>query len=70
MTARSPSAAHRFAERFRLHKGGGHSLETRGIVARFDPADGALTVWANTQMPHRAKSMLVKALGLDETRCA
>lgn len=61
-------AAHRVAMRFKLDKGGGHSLEARAILARFDPAESALTVWANTQMPHRAKSVLVKALGLDETR--
>ncbi len=59
-------AAHRFAERFRLNKGGGHAIETRGIVARFDPGDGLLTVFANTQMPHRAKAMLVATLGLPE----
>ncbi len=58
-------AAHRFALRFRLDKGGGHSIETRGLVARFEPDDG-LTVWANTQLPHRAKSVLVAALGLAE----
>jgi carbon-monoxide dehydrogenase large subunit len=61
-------AAHRVATRFKLDKGGGHSLEARAVLARFDPAEPALTVWANTQMPHRAKSVLVKALGLDETR--
>ena len=61
-------AAHRIAMHFKLDKGGGHSLEARAVLARFDPADDMLTVWANTQMPHRAKSILVKALGLDETR--
>jgi carbon-monoxide dehydrogenase large subunit len=60
-------AAHRIAERFLLHKGGGHSVETRGVLARFDPPEG-LTVWDGTQMPHRAKAILVAALGLDETR--
>jgi carbon-monoxide dehydrogenase large subunit len=59
-------AAHRFAERFRLDKGGGHSIETRGLVARFDADEALLTVWANTQLPHRAKSVLVAALGLGE----
>jgi carbon-monoxide dehydrogenase large subunit len=59
-------AEHRFAERFRLHKGGGHAIEARGLVARFDPVDGVLTAWINTQMPHRAKSVLVAALGLVE----
>ncbi|HYM18187.1 MAG TPA: xanthine dehydrogenase family protein molybdopterin-binding subunit [Micropepsaceae bacterium] len=60
-------AAHRIAERFRLHKGGGHSIETRGVLARFDPLEG-LSVWDGTQMPHRAKAILVAALGLDETQ--
>jgi carbon-monoxide dehydrogenase large subunit len=60
------AAAHRIAERFRLHKGGGHSIETRGVAVRFDPADGLMTVFANTQAPHRAKQILVAALGLPE----
>jgi carbon-monoxide dehydrogenase large subunit len=61
-------AAHRIAMRVRLDKGGGHSLETRAVLAQFDPIESAVTVWANTQMPHRAKSILVSALGLDETK--
>ncbi|HEY2135232.1 MAG TPA: xanthine dehydrogenase family protein molybdopterin-binding subunit [Xanthobacteraceae bacterium] len=59
-------AAVRIAERFRLHKGGGHSIETRGVMARFDSGEQALTVWDGTQMPHRAKAVLVRALGLAE----
>jgi len=61
-------AAHVVDARFHLHKGGGHSIETRGVVARFDAADGMLTVWDSTQMPHQAKRLLVKTLGLDETK--
>ena len=59
-------AARRFPQRFRLHKGGGHSMEPRGVVARFDRAENLLTVWDSTQMPHRAKRVLVEALGLAE----
>lgn len=62
------AASYRFAERFRLNKGGGHAIETRGMVTRFDPLDEILTVWANTQMPHRAKAVLVAALGLSESQ--
>jgi carbon-monoxide dehydrogenase large subunit len=61
-------AAHRIAARFRLHKGSGGSIETRGVVARFDPNEDLLTVWDGTQMPHRAKSILVAALGLSENQ--
>ena len=60
------NAAHTIAERFRLHRGGGHSIEPRGVLARFDPVEGMLTVWDSTQMPHRAKAMLVACLGLAE----
>src|SRR4029077_7761666 len=59
-------AAHRIAARFRLHKGVGGSIEPRGIVARFDAGEAMLTVWDGTQMPHRAKSILVATLGLGE----
>ncbi|HZT52734.1 MAG TPA: xanthine dehydrogenase family protein molybdopterin-binding subunit [Stellaceae bacterium] len=59
-------AAHRIAERFRLDKGGGHPIETRGLVAHFDPGEALLTVSSNTQLPHRAKAVLVAALGLGE----
>ena len=59
-------AAHRIAAKFRLHKGGGHSIEPRGIAVRFDPVDDVLTVYANTQVPHRARQIMVEALGLTE----
>ncbi len=60
------TAALRVADRFHLNKGGGHSMEPRGVVARFDDAEALLTVWDSTQMPHRAKGILVAALGLAE----
>ena len=62
------AAAHRVSTRFHLHKGGGHSIEPRGIVARFDADENLLTVWDTTQMPHRAKSVLVATLGLDDSQ--
>ena len=54
--------------RFRLHKGGGHSIEPRGVIARYDAERRPATVFDTTQMPHRAKSILVAALGLHENR--
>ncbi len=61
-------APHVIAEEFRLSKGGGHSMEPRGVVARFDPVEDRLEVWDSTQMPHRAKAILVDALGLAESQ--
>jgi carbon-monoxide dehydrogenase large subunit len=59
-------AAHVISGAFRLHKGGGHPMEPRGVLARYDAVEDKLTVWDSTQMPHRAKAMLVATLGLDE----
>jgi aerobic carbon-monoxide dehydrogenase large subunit len=60
-------APRRVARTFRMNKGGGHSIETRGVVARFDRLENLLTVWDSTQMPHKAKRVLVEALGLTES---
>lgn len=60
------SATHVLNEEFRLHKGGGHPIEPRGLVARFDEIEQQLTLWDSTQLPHRAKAMLVATLGLGE----
>jgi carbon-monoxide dehydrogenase large subunit len=43
-------------------------METRGAVATWDAAEGALTVWATTQSPHMHRSGLAGALGLPESR--
>jgi len=59
-------AARRVSQTFRMNKGGGHSIEARGVVARFDRLENLLTVWDSTQMPHKAKRVLVDALGLTE----
>ena len=59
-------AAHVVRETFRLNKGGGHPMEPRGVVARHDDIADQLTLWNSTQMPHRAKAMLVATLGLSE----
>ncbi|MFM2445007.1 MAG: hypothetical protein RJB09_2193, partial [Pseudomonadota bacterium] len=62
------AAAHRIGACFDLHKGGAHSMEGRGLVARPDALDDVLTVWDSTQMPHRVKRVLVATLGLTENQ--
>jgi carbon-monoxide dehydrogenase large subunit len=62
------NAAHRIAQRFRIHKGGGHSIETRAVLARYDETEDVLTVWDGTQMPHKAKRVITDALGLTESQ--
>jgi len=58
---------HRVRKRFRLHKGGAHSMETRGLIVRWDSDSETLTVWNSTQMPHRVKNMLVQALAMPDS---
>jgi carbon-monoxide dehydrogenase large subunit len=41
-------------------------MEPRGIAVRFDSVDDTLTVYVNTQVPHRARQIMVEALGLTE----
>ena len=59
-------APHVFRESYTFHKGGGHAIECRGVVASYDPLDDRLTVWDGTQMPHRAHHILVNMLGCAE----
>jgi carbon-monoxide dehydrogenase large subunit len=60
------AAPHRFSERLSIHRGGSHSMECRGVVARHDPLEDRLTVWSSTQTPHAARRMICDLLGLSE----
>jgi aerobic carbon-monoxide dehydrogenase large subunit len=59
-------AEHVFSETCFQHKGCGHAIECRGMVATIDPVSDRLNMWTSTQMPHGAKRMLVRLLGCDE----
>ncbi|MEI7739218.1 MAG: xanthine dehydrogenase family protein molybdopterin-binding subunit [Betaproteobacteria bacterium] len=59
-------APHQISQLFTLNKGGGHSIEPRGVVAVFDRFEKKLKVWDSTQMPHRARDLLVQSLALGE----
>jgi carbon-monoxide dehydrogenase large subunit len=56
--------------RTRFHAGRATAapLETRGCAARFEPADGRLTVWSATQSPHLLRRRLAAALGMPDGR--
>jgi carbon-monoxide dehydrogenase large subunit len=61
-------AAHRFRETLFLHKALGGAIECRGVVARHDPLTDSLTIWAGTQMPHRARNVLADLLRVEGDR--
>jgi aerobic carbon-monoxide dehydrogenase large subunit len=62
------SAEHTLRETFRVMRGGSHSMEGRGVVARYDEALDAFTVWDATQTPHAIRAMLAYLFDLPEHR--
>ena len=61
-------ADHVIKETLRVHRGGCHAIETRGIVAQFDPEAGFLTIWASCQGLHRIRRTLLQLMDMPEHR--
>jgi carbon-monoxide dehydrogenase large subunit len=61
-------AAHVFHEKLWQHRGAGHPIEGRGILAEYRRADDSITAWASTQKAHDLFQSLTSLLGLDEDR--
>jgi aerobic carbon-monoxide dehydrogenase large subunit len=57
-------AAVRVRDRFEIQRYVGMPIETRGVVARWDPRDGTLTTWNTTQVVHFVQQGLTAALDL------
>ncbi|HEV3354176.1 MAG TPA: xanthine dehydrogenase family protein molybdopterin-binding subunit, partial [Acidimicrobiales bacterium] len=55
-------------ETFRQHRYATVPLETRGILASWDPGAGELSVWTSTQGPHGARLYLARLLGIDDSQ--
>ena len=53
-------------EEIRPERGAAQPMETRGVVARFDPSLDALTIWDTTQAPIPARAVIADKLGLPE----
>jgi len=56
------------SERFRFPKFSSTPIETYGIVASYDVADGVLTVWSNFMGPFIMHPLVARTLGLPENR--
>jgi carbon-monoxide dehydrogenase large subunit len=61
-------APHVYAEELLQHRGGSHSMECRGVVARHDAMEDLLTVWTSSQTPQAARGFLCDLLGRTEDR--
>ncbi|AMN44919.1 xanthine dehydrogenase family protein molybdopterin-binding subunit [Rhodoplanes sp. Z2-YC6860] len=59
-------AAHVFKQELWQHRGGAHSIETRGIVAEVRSADGGITVHASTQKAHDLNQSLTLLMDFDQ----
>src|SRR5919201_1848783 len=53
-------------ERFTIQRHTASPLETRGLLAAFDPHQKQLTVWGPTKVVHFNRSILARMLGLEE----
>lgn len=62
------AAAHVFGCRLSQHRGCGHSIECRGVVAEWDSFQDHLTVWTSTQAAHSVKQTLVDLFGMSENQ--
>jgi carbon-monoxide dehydrogenase large subunit len=59
-------AAHVVREDLWVHRGAGHSIEGRGILAEIH--DRETIVWASTQKPHDLRTAIADYIALDESR--
>ena len=62
------AAAHRFPVSVLCHRGGGHAIENRAVVAEFDALRDVVTLWSATQSPFLVKMNVVDMLGWPSDR--
>jgi carbon-monoxide dehydrogenase large subunit len=55
-------------ETLTVHRHTGNPLETRGLVASYDPGRGELTVWGPTKVTHFNRAILASFLDLSEQK--
>jgi carbon-monoxide dehydrogenase large subunit len=61
------NAAHVFRQELWQHRGGAHSIETRGVIAELRSSDGGMTVHASTQKAHDLHQTLTSLMDFDHS---
>ena len=61
-------APHVFKESLWTHRGGSHSIEGRGVIARYDDMEDRYVIWSATQAPFTVQRSLIDLLGIDENQ--
>jgi carbon-monoxide dehydrogenase large subunit len=44
------------------------AMETRGVIAQYQPGDNSLTLWSSSQIPHLLRTLAAGMVGLPENR--
>ncbi|MEK9673279.1 MAG: xanthine dehydrogenase family protein molybdopterin-binding subunit [Rhodospirillaceae bacterium] len=60
------NAAHVVRESYHTHRGTGHPMECRGVVADWDAVDQRFRIWTSTQTPHNTQRAVVDMFNLSE----
>jgi aerobic carbon-monoxide dehydrogenase large subunit len=68
VSAAFASAKHVLATELWQHRGAGHPIEGRGILAEWHDADATITAWASTQKAHDLLNTLNACVRLDDNR--
>lgn len=53
-------------QRFKTHRGGGHAMECRAVLAEYDRRANRITMWSATQAPHLVARLASQMLGMEE----
>lgn len=61
-------ADHVFSKRFHHGRITPAPLETRAVVADYNPSTGDVTIWTSSQTPHLVRTLLAGPLGIPETK--
>ena len=62
------TAPHVFRERYEPHRGAGHPMECRGVVAQYDTGGDAFRIWTSTQTPHNTQRGVVDMFDMPEDK--
>ncbi|MFN9128408.1 MAG: xanthine dehydrogenase family protein molybdopterin-binding subunit, partial [bacterium] len=60
------AAPHVFTESLFVHRGAAHPMDGRGVLARNDAVEDAITIWTSTQMAPEVMHSIAAMLGKDQ----
>ena len=61
-------APHKLHDSYWQHRGAGHAMEGRAVLAMHDPLNDRLSVWSAAQAPYMVRTVIGTMLKLDDTK--